>query len=205
MVVSILNGPVPGQALASGKPGERSWERPPQLNSVEEALSFYMNRLSKQEIIDDFMIVLESGIAIKPLVESLYMASVMRGIHSLDVGLLVAPALMEFFAAVADSYGVEYKFSNRNVKKEMEDKERSRMSLLISSAIQKAKQEGTADAGTQVLEQMAAYLETDLTREEAEEAAAEEQPPEPVDFQDATMEQPPAEPQEQGQGLMARG
>ena len=205
MVVSILKGPVPGQSLASGKPGERSWERPPQLNSVAETLSFYMNRLSKQEIIDDFMIVLESGIAIKPLVESLYMASVMRGIHSLDVGLLVAPALMEFFAAVADSYGVEYKFSNRNVKKEMEDKERSRMSLLISSAIQKAKQEGTADAGTQVLEQMAAYLETDLTREEAEEAAAEEQPPEPVDFQDATMEQPPAEPQEQGQGLMARG
>lgn len=205
MVVSILKGPVPGQSLASGKPRERSWERPPQLNSVEEALSFYMNRLSKQEIIDDFMIVLESGIAIKPLVESLYMASVMRGIHSLDVGLLVAPALMEFFAAVADSYGVEYKFSNRNVKKEMEDKERSRMSLLISSAIQKAKQEGTADAGTQVLEQMAAYLETDMTREEAEEAAAEEQPPEPVDFQDATMEQPPAEPQEQGQGLMARG
>lgn len=205
MVVSILKGPVPGQSLASGKPGERSWERPPQLNSVEETLSFYMNRLSKQEIIDDFMIVLESGIAIKPLVESLYMASVMRGIHSLDVGLLVAPALMEFFAAVADSYGVEYKFSNRNVKKEMEDKERARMSLLISSAIQKAKEEGTADAGTQVLEQMAAYLETDMTREETEEAVAEEQPPEPVDFQDATMEQPPAEPQEQGQGLMARG
>ena len=124
-----------------------------------------MNRLSKQEIMDDFMIVLESGIAIKPLVESLYMASVMRGIHSLDIGLLVAPALMEFFAAVADSYGVEYKFSNRNVKKEMEDKERARMSLLISSAIQKAKEEGTADAGTQVLEQMATYLETDMTRE----------------------------------------
>ena len=203
MVVSILKGPVPGQSLASGKPGERAWERPPQLNSVEETLSFYMNSLADEEIMDDFMIALESGVAVKPMVESLYMSSVMRGVHSLDIGLLVAPALMEFFAAVADSYGVEYKFSNRDVKKEMEDKERARMSLLISGAIEKAKKEGTVDKGTEVLQQMSDYLETDMTREEAEEAAAEEQPPEAVDLQDANMEQPPAEPQ--GQGLMARG
>ena len=84
MAVTQFGAPIPGNSLTTHKPGDRPWERPPELNSVEETLSFYMNRLSKQEIMDDFMVVLESGIAIKPLVESLYMASVMRGIHSLD-------------------------------------------------------------------------------------------------------------------------
>ncbi len=203
MQPSMFNASLPGSSLTSGKPGERPWERPSELNSVEETLSFYMQKLSNQEVIDDFMIALEAGVAIKPLVESMYMAGVMRGKHSLDVGLLVAPALMEFFAAVADSYGVNYKFSNRNVKKEMEDRERARMSLLINSAIQKAKEQSGEDEGTDMLQQMSTYLEADMTREETEEVAMEEQTPELVGSQEESIEQPPAE--MQGQGLMVKG
>ena len=223
MVVSIFNAPIPGQSLTSGKPGSRPYERAPELNTVEEALAFYMQKLSDQEVIDDFMILLESGAPIKPVVESLYMSGVMRGKHNLDIGLLVALPLMEFFAAVADSYGINYKFTNRNVKKEMEDRERARMSLLIGSAIEKAKQEGVEDEGTSILEQMSTYLSADMTREETkvgkdaaeEEGVPTEAPPEAANLQGVPEEaspedtpvEPPAEmqPPSQGQGLMGRG
>lgn len=59
----------------------------PEIASVEEALKYYMQRLSNEEVIDDFMVAVESGIAIVPMVETLYLSNVMRGVHSLDVGL----------------------------------------------------------------------------------------------------------------------
>ena len=201
MAVTQFGAPIPGNSLTTHKPGDRPWERPPELATVEEALSMYMTMLANQDIIDDLMVVLEAGIPIKPLVESFYMSNVMRGRHSLDVGLLVAPALMEFMAAVGDTYGVNYKFSNRDVKKEMEDRERSRMSLLISSALSKAKEQGGEDEGTDVLEDMSSYLESDMTREEAAEAGPmmEDMPQEMTEEE----QQPPQMPEQTG--LMARG
>ena len=201
MAVTQFGAPIPGNSLTTHKPGDRPWERPPELATVEEALSMYMTMLANQDIIDDLMVALEAGIPIKPLVESLYMSSVMRGRHSLDVGLLVAPALMEFIAAVGDTYGVNYKFSNRDVKKEMEDRERSRMSLLISSALSKAKEQGGEDEGTEILEDMSSYLESDMTREEAAEAEPmmEDMPQEMTEEE----QQPPQMPEQTG--LMARG
>ena len=201
MAVTQFGAPIPGNSLTTHKPGDRPWERPPELATVEEALSMYMTMLANQDIIDDLMVAFEAGIPIKPLVESLYMSSVMRGRHSLDVGLLVAPALMEFIAAVGDTYGVNYKFSNRDVKKEMEDRERSRMSLLISSALSKAKEQGGEDEGTDILEDMSSYLESDMTREEAAEAEPmmEDMPQEMTEEE----QQPPQMPEQTG--LMARG
>lgn len=117
MAASVFNGALPGNSLATHATGDRPWERPPQLSSVEESLSFYMTQLSNQDTLDDILVAIQSGVPIKPLVEALYTSSVMKGVHSLDVGLLIAPALMEYFAAVADSYDIEYKFSKRDPKK----------------------------------------------------------------------------------------
>ena len=194
MPVSQFGKPVPGNSLTTHKPGERSWERPPEVASVEEALSLYMRRLANDDIMDDFMVALESGIPIKPMVESLYMSNVMRGVHTLDVGLLIAPALMEFFAAVADSYGIKYKFSNKDPKKEMKERERARITMLLNAAIDKADDAGMADEGTEMLREMMNYAESDMSREEAAEAAPEtpqEAPTEAEPMQgELTLEEP---------------
>lgn len=212
MAVSQFNGVPPGNSLTTHSIGDRPWERPPQLATVEEALSFYMSSFSNEDILDDLMVAIESGVAIKPLVESIYTASVMRGMHTLDVGLLVAPALMEFFAAVADSYEIDYKFSRRDHKKAMDDKERSRVTMLLEASIRKAEQEGTEDEGTDLLRDMAEYTSSSMTREEASKAeppkeqevmAAPEQEVEEEEIlqpEPEQMETPP-----QSGGLMSRG
>lgn len=200
-----FNRPLPGNSL-TGKLGSKPWERPPQLNTVEEALSHYMSRMSDQDTMDDLMVAIESGIPIKPLVESLYTSGVMRGLHTLDVGLLIAPALTEFFIAVADSYGIKYKYSNRDPKEEMKKRERNRITMLLNAAINRAEDEGTDDQGTDMLREMVQYTSSDMTRAEAAEAAPEA-PTEPVAEEGgAPMEAPVEAPVAAGggAGLMAR-
>jgi|TARA_R110002020_G_scaffold154244_4_gene333793 hypothetical protein len=205
---SQFNGVVPGQSLTMDKPRNVPWERPPQIDTVEDALSFYMTKFSDEDVMDDMLVAIESGVAIKPLVESLYTMGVMRGIHGLDVGLLVAPALMEFFAAVADSYEIPYKFSKKDPKKAMEEKERSRVTMLLQAAINRAEESGEVDEGTELLKGMAEYTASEMSPEEAAESAPEEAIEEPME---ATQEEMPTEGMQQqpmpqqGGGLMARG
>jgi len=197
MAVLEYSKPIPGGSLTSHKPGERQWERPPEIASVEEALKYYMERLSDEEIIDDFMVAIESGIAIIPMVEALYLSNVMRGIHSLDVGILIAPALTEYFAAVARSYEIDYKMSNKDYKKEKREKEEAKIAMLLQAAVREAK---TQDEGTSMLQSMADYL----ISEQEGEPMAEEQPPEPEELQQ--IDEPAEEPMPpEGAGLMARG
>ena len=197
MAVLEYSKPIPGGSLTSHKPGERQWERPPEIASVEEALKYYMERLSDEDIIDDFMVAIESGIAIIPMVEALYLSNVMRGIHSLDVGILIAPALTEYFAAVARSYEIDYKMSNKDYKKERREKEEAKIAMLLQAAVREAK---TQDEGTSMLQSMADYL----ISEQAGEPMAEEQPPEPEELQQ--IDEPAEEPMPpEGAGLMARG
>ena len=197
MAVLEYSKPIPGGSLTSHKPGERQWERPPEIASVEEALKYYMERLSDEEIIDDFMVAIESGIAIVPMVKALYLSNVMRGIHSLDVGILIAPALTEYFAAVARSYEIDYKMSNKDYKKERREKEEAKIAMLLQAAVREAK---TQDEGTSMLQSMADYL----ISEQEGEPMAEEQPPEPEELQQ--IDEPAEEPMPpEGAGLMARG
>ena len=224
MAASVLNGSLPGNSLTTHATGDRPWERPPQLNSVEESLGFYMTQLSDQDTLDDLLVAIQSGVPIKPLVEALYTSSVMKGVHSLDVGLLIAPALMEYFAAVADSYDIEYKFSNRDPKKEMLQKERARVTMLLDAAINRAEEQDMVDEGTELLKDMAEYTRSDMSRAEAADVAPEEnieetEPEadvpmdEPVEVeQNPNMDQAPQQQEElppeqpmQGGGLMSRG
>lgn len=201
MAVLEYNKPIPGASLTSHKIGERQWERPPEIASVEEALKFYMQRLSDEEIIDDFMVAIESGVAIVPLVKTLYLSNVMNGVHSLDIGILIAPALTEYFAAVARSYDINYKLSNKDYKKERRQKEEAKIAMLLQAAVREAK---TQDEGTSMLQAMADYIIADKDAEQVEEQVPEEQPPEAEEIQQVT--EPAEEPMPpEGAGLMARG
>jgi hypothetical protein len=48
------------------------------------------------------------GIPVDEVVDGLQLTSVMEGIHSIDVGVIVAPAIAETITQLAKSAGVEY-------------------------------------------------------------------------------------------------
>ena len=164
MAVTQFGAPIPGNSLFTHAPGERPWERPSRLNTVEEATQFYITKLAREEILDDMMTALVAGIAINPIAEALTLSQVMRGTHTLDVAILVKPVIMEFLAAVADANEIDYKFTNKDAQAEIDQKERDRMQVVLIGALSKAQEEGTEDAGTELLGEISDFLAQDVVK-----------------------------------------
>jgi Na+-transporting methylmalonyl-CoA/oxaloacetate decarboxylase gamma subunit len=110
--------------------------------------------------------------------------------------------LTEYFAALARSYDIEYKMSNKDYKKEKQEKENAKITMLLQAAV---KQADTQDEGTAMLQNMADFLEQEVPEEAMpEEAVPQEEVPEAEELQQVT--EPAEEPMPpEGAGLMARG
>ena len=103
----IHYGPIPGQHL-TGPFGDRPWQNPSQYSTVEEALEFYIPRLMDETFADQLVDVIEMGIPLTAIANSLQLASVMEGKHNIDVGILLMPILIELLELIATNAGIEY-------------------------------------------------------------------------------------------------
>ena len=115
---AFVNAPIPGMSLTS-EPGNRPWENPPNLVSVEDAMEFYTKRiLGTPENYDQVLDILESGLPVRNVANILMKTSVMEGNHTIDVGILVLPVIEELLMAVADMHNSEYTESIDSLFKE---------------------------------------------------------------------------------------
>ena len=99
--------PVPGMSLTA-ELGNRPWQQPPQYSTVEEALQWYIPRLTNPEMLDQLLDVMESGIPLTTIADAMQTGGVMEGKHSLDVGILILPVLIETMAYLAEEAGIKY-------------------------------------------------------------------------------------------------
>lgn len=115
---AFVNAPIPGMSLTS-EPGNRPWENPPNLVSIEDAMEFYTKRiLGTPENYDQVLDILESGLPVRNVANILMKTSVMEGNHTIDVGILVLPVIEELLMAVADMHNSEYTESIDSLFKE---------------------------------------------------------------------------------------
>jgi hypothetical protein len=112
-----LSGPIPGMSLTT-EPGNRPWENPPQIVSVEDAIEFYSEKLLDPEKQSAIAETLEMGISIESIADMLTTSAVMDGYHTLDVSMLVTPVVNEMLRYVGDINGVEYVESYEAKQKE---------------------------------------------------------------------------------------
>jgi len=103
----MIDAPIAGQSLTA-ELGNRPWQQPPQYTTVEEALQYYIPRLTNPEMLDDLFNVMETGIPLTTLANAIQSSGVMEGKHSLDVGILILPVLMETMAYLAEESDIEY-------------------------------------------------------------------------------------------------
>ena len=103
-----IQAPIPGQSLTT-ELGARPWETPARFTIPEEAMNYYLERFSDPERAAEMMDILESGFPVTNLIDGITMGGVMEGLHSIDVSIIIAPALYEFVTTLADSAEVEYK------------------------------------------------------------------------------------------------
>jgi len=102
-----IDAPIPGMGMTH-ELGARPWQNAYQFTTIEEALDFYIPRLSSEEVRRKLFDVLEMGIPVTSVANSMQLSAVMEGKHSVDVGMLVIPILMEFIMLMADEVGIEY-------------------------------------------------------------------------------------------------
>ena len=107
MIEPLLDAPIPGQSLTA-ELGARPWQNPPQYNTVEEVLDYYIPRLSSDEVAEQLLDVLEMGVPVTTIADTMQTAGIMEGKHSVDVGMLVLPVLIELIMFIADTAKIDY-------------------------------------------------------------------------------------------------
>jgi hypothetical protein len=105
--ISLIDAPIPGMSLTA-ELGGRPWQTPAQYTDVDSAIEYYMSRMTSEEFMDDLIDVLEMGVPVTTLANSIQLSNVMEGKHSVDVGMLVTPLLMELIMMIAESAEIEY-------------------------------------------------------------------------------------------------
>jgi len=106
-----FDAPIAGMSLTH-ELGARPWQSPPQYPTVEEALDFYIPRLSSQQFAGRLLDIIEQGIPLTALAETITLGGVMQGLHSIDVAVLINPVLVELMAGIADNADVKYKLGD---------------------------------------------------------------------------------------------
>lgn len=102
-----FNAPIPGQGLTA-ELGARPWQTPPQYVTVEDALDYYIPRLESEEVSEQLLDVLEMGVPVTNVADTMQTGGVLQGKHSVDVGMLILPVLVELIMVIADAAGIKY-------------------------------------------------------------------------------------------------
>ena len=140
MAEPLFDAPIPGQSLTA-ELGGRPWQSPPQFTTVDDAVEFYVTRMAEDSFSEKLIDVMEMGIPLTTLANTMQMNNVMEGKHSVDVGILVMPVLIEMMRLIGDSAGIEYDTG-------MDKKEKTR-STLIDKALNKLRDEEAKNENTE--------------------------------------------------------
>ena len=130
MAEELFDAPIPGMSLTH-ELGDRPWQTPAQFPTVDEAIEYYMSSMTSEEFMEQLIDIMGMGVPVTTIANSLQLGSVMEGKHSVDVGLLVVPLLIELIMMLGDSAGIEYETGLQNPERNM-----ARNSQLAKYAIQ---------------------------------------------------------------------
>lgn len=98
---------IPGMSLTS-EPGGRPWEQPPKFVELDDVVSHYVEKLTEGRAVNALLDAMENDVPLVDISNALIKTGVMQGIHSIDVGFLVIPILVELLQALGDMNDVGY-------------------------------------------------------------------------------------------------
>jgi hypothetical protein len=102
-----LSAPIPGMSLTT-EPGNRPWENPPQIVNIEDAVSFYAEKILDPEKQDAILNAFTEEVSIESMADMVTTSAVMEGIHTIDLSILINPVVQEMFRYVGDINNVKY-------------------------------------------------------------------------------------------------
>jgi hypothetical protein len=157
-----FDAPIAGMGMTH-ELGARPWQRPPLYTTVEEALDYYIPRMADDAFSDQLVDVMDMGVPLTTLANTIQMSGVMEGKHSADVGILIMPVLIEMMRLIGDSADIKYTTG-------MEKTDAPRSSL-IAKAVNKLREEESKEEPEDMTMESAPMQEElpmDMPTEEAE-------------------------------------
>tara|TARA_R110000823_G_C15862835_1_gene493360 strand:+ start:446 stop:949 length:504 start_codon:yes stop_codon:yes gene_type:complete len=116
-----LEAPIAGMSMTH-ELGARPWQTPPKQTTVQEVIAHYIERMQDDSLTEQIVNILQSDVTVTALANTIQLAGVMEGRHSVDVGVLVIPVLMEMIMLIADAEGIKYDTGmERNKEAEVKD------------------------------------------------------------------------------------
>ena len=170
--------------------------------SPTEALSMHLKKMAGPKYMESALFLMELGIPAEVVTNTTLTMAIGNGIHSVDVGLIIAPAIHKEVVSIAEMAGIEY---DEHFPEDAE-KEQQAKDMLQAKVIAKLKS-SKPESKTEISQTMEAM--TSPQTEEFEDMREQDVPMEGDDMM--AMDQPPQEqapqepPNEMGMGLMSRG
>ena len=127
-----LSRPIPGQSLTH-ELRARPWQNPPQFSTVEESMDWYLERFDNPELVQEMLSIIEMGIPLSTIANSMQLGAVLQGVHSIDVGVLITPIIIEILRTLAEKTDTNYVMGD-----EPEDTDRP-SDAVMESAVNKVK------------------------------------------------------------------
>ena len=99
--------PVPGMAMTH-EVGARPWQTPAQYTNVDDVAQFYIGQMQSDTFTDQVTSLLETKMPVTMIANSMNTVNIMEGVHSIDVGILTMPIIMETIMLIAVQQGIDY-------------------------------------------------------------------------------------------------
>jgi len=117
----VFDLPVPGMGMTH-ELGARPWQQPPQYTNVDDVAQFYLAKMEDEAFNDNVLNLLETKMPVTMIANALQTTGVMNGVHTIDVGMLTLPIIMEMIMFLADSEGIDYvSGTERDINSEVMD------------------------------------------------------------------------------------
>ena len=111
----------------------RPWQQPPQFVDMIDVAGYYMMNLSSDEMLDDLLDVVEIPVPLSVTAEGMMLQGVANGLHSVDMGILVMPIIIEMLITIA-----EHNKSTYTIYPDDHDKEARVSNRVARLAVEKA-------------------------------------------------------------------
>lgn len=117
----VFDLPVPGMGMTH-EVGARPWQQPPQYTEIDDVAQFYLAKMEDEAFNDNVLNLLETKMPVTMIANALQTTGVMNGVHTIDVGMLTLPIIMEMIMFLADSEGIDYvSGTERDINSEVMD------------------------------------------------------------------------------------
>ena len=103
-----IRRPVPGESLTNDPEQPWPWEGQPRFSDMNDALEYFFDKFTEEELFEDLMDLLEDGVAVMDIVQIFLTKGVQEGLFNPDMMLLLAEPVAYILMSLAERQGIDF-------------------------------------------------------------------------------------------------